>query len=258
MKMFDCQFGETSSPATNELTAALAKAQLQFPSIELDGDNTHLRARYATYQQCAASLRKPLNENGFSLPQFSPCYHDTLGWVCVGVLRHSSGQFVTGTAPILMSSATRKEKINGKETGAVIQEPPTMQTFGASLTYAKRQLLLALTGAWVGEVDDDGEADRQTQQVVQSAVSAEQQKQAASDKLEAMAVQKLQTLNTREERAAFAMRTAEHLSAKRLTQAAADRIAALIAERNADAPSDVDGPAKKSPASQPAVTEVSR
>lgn len=242
MKMFDSQFGETSSPETKQLTAALAKAQAEFPSIALDADNSHLRTKYATYQQCAAALRGPLTKHGFALPQFSPCYHETLSWVCVGVLRHSSGEFVTGCVPLLYG--------DGKQ--------PQMQLFAAALTYAKRQLLLALTGAWVGEVDDDGEADRQTQQAVQSALTVEQQKQQASDKLEAMAIERLKTLKTRDERAAFALRTGEHLAAKRLTQAAADRIAALIAERNADAPSDVDGPAKKSPASQPAVTEVSK
>lgn len=230
MKMFDAQFGETSSPETKQLTAALAKAQAEFPSISLDADNSHLRTKYATYQQCAAALRGPLTKHGFALPQFSPCFHETLSWVCLGVLRHSSGEFVTGCVPLLFGE--------GKQ--------PQMQMFGAALTYAKRQLLLSLTGAWVGEVDDDGESERETQQAVQSALTDAQRKQAASDKLEALAIEQLNTLTTREARAKFVARTAEHLSAKRLTQAAADRIAALV--RAADEKQVAKSDAKEVPA----------
>lgn len=223
MKQFDNQFGETSSPDTKDLTAALAKAQSEFPSIELDAQNPHLRNRYATFQQCSAQLRGPLTRNGFSLPQYSTCHHATLGWVCVGVLRHASGQYVTGCVPLLMSPVTRVNK----STGELVTEPPTMQTFGACLTYAKRQLLLSLTGAWVGETDDDGESERQTAQAVAAALTDVQKKQAASDRLESLAVAQARSARTDEQRKALADRAREHCEAGRLTNAALERIVAL-------------------------------
>jgi hypothetical protein len=58
-------------------------------------------------------------------------------WVVVGTLRHVSGQWISGVAPL----------VNPKG---------DMQGFGAAMTYAKRTLLMALTGGFTGEVDDDG------------------------------------------------------------------------------------------------------
>jgi len=144
--------GATSSPETKQLTAALAKAQSAFPTIGYDRTNDHLRSKYATFQGCCEALRKPLTENGFALPQYQPCLMDG-AFVLVGVLRHVSGEFVTGIAPLINLPQQRVDR----RTGEVTEIPPGMQGFGAALTYAKRQLLLCLTGAWVGEADDDGE-----------------------------------------------------------------------------------------------------
>lgn len=153
MKYFENMHGATSSPETKQLTAALAKAQAAFPAIGYDRTNDHLRSKYATFQGCCEALRKPLTENGFSLPQYQPCIVDGQ-YVLIGVLRHQSGEFVAGIAPLLNHPQERVDK----RTGEVTVTPPGMQGFGAALTYAKRQLLLCLTGAWVGESDDDGES----------------------------------------------------------------------------------------------------
>jgi hypothetical protein len=60
-------------------------------------------------------------------------------WVVVGTLRHKTGQYITGIAPL----------VNPKG---------DMQGFGAAMTYAKRTLLMALTGGFSGEADDDGDS----------------------------------------------------------------------------------------------------
>jgi hypothetical protein len=62
-------------------------------------------------------------------------------WVVVGTLRHKTGQYITGIAPL----------VNPKG---------DMQGFGAAMTYAKRTLLMALTGGFSGEADDDGDSVR--------------------------------------------------------------------------------------------------
>jgi len=152
LKYFEGMLGATSSPETKQLTAALAKAQAAFPVIAYDRTNEHLRSKYATFQGCCEALRGPLIENGFPLPHYQPCRIDG-EYVLVGVLRHSSGEFVTGIAPLLNHPQQRVDR----KTGEVVEIPAGMQGFGAALTYAKRQLLLCLTGAWVGEADDDGE-----------------------------------------------------------------------------------------------------
>lgn len=128
--------GPSSSPETCEITKALAKAQADYPVIAFDSANPHFKSKFASYVQCCDSLRGPLTKNGISLPDFRP---GLVGgqWVVVGTLRHSSGQWISGIAPLLMPKGD-------------------MQAFGAAMTYAKRTLLMALTGGFSGEADDDG------------------------------------------------------------------------------------------------------
>lgn len=155
MRANDYLLGNSESPETKQIVAALAKAQMEFPNIIEDAKNSHLGNSYATFQQCSAALRGPLTKHGLALPQYQTCLNQQVGWVCVGTLRHESGEYITGMVPLLNHPLRRKDR----RTDEVVEEPPSMQGFGACLTYAKRQLLLALTGAWVGEVDDDGNTE---------------------------------------------------------------------------------------------------
>jgi hypothetical protein len=130
--------GPSASPTTGKLTEALAKAQSEYQAVKLDSANPHFKSRFASYQQCCESLRGPLTANGLALPDFRP---GMIGgqWVLVGTLRHTTGEYIQGCAPL----------INPKN---------DMQGFGAAMTYAKRTLLMALTGGFSGEPDDDGNA----------------------------------------------------------------------------------------------------
>jgi hypothetical protein len=130
--------GPSSSPETAELTAALAKAQAEYRAVALDSSNPHFRSKFSSYAECCDSLRGPLTKNGLALPDFRPGLAGSQ-WVLVGTLRHSSGQYITGIAPLIMPKGD-------------------MQAFGAACTYAKRTLLMALTGGFSGEADDDGNA----------------------------------------------------------------------------------------------------
>jgi hypothetical protein len=129
--------GPSSSPETGLLTKALAAAQAAYPLVAYDSSNPHFKSKFASYAQCCESLRGPLTANGLSLPDFRPGVLNGQ-WVLLGTLRHVSGQYIQGVAPLLM----------GKQ---------DMQGFGAAVTYAKRTLLMALCGGFAGEPDLDGE-----------------------------------------------------------------------------------------------------
>jgi len=142
--MIDNQFilGPSSSPETAELTKALAKAQSEYQAVALDSANPHFRSKFSSFAQCCESLRGPLTKNGIALPDFRPGLAGSQ-WVLVGTLRHSSGQYISGVAPL----------VNPKG---------DMQGFGAAMTYGKRTLLMALTGGFSGEADDDGNSVQHT------------------------------------------------------------------------------------------------
>lgn len=130
--------GPSSSPTTGKLTEALAKAQSAYQAVKLDSSNPHFKSRFASYQQCCESLRGPLTANGLCLPDFRPGMVNGQ-WVLIGTLRHTSGEYIQGAAPLIMPKGD-------------------MQSFGAAMTYGKRTLLMALTGGFSGEPDDDGQA----------------------------------------------------------------------------------------------------
>lgn len=139
--------GPSSSPETGALTEALAKAQAEYQHIALDSSNPHFRSKFSSYAQCCDSLRGPLTKHGLALPDFRPGLVGSQ-WVLIGTLRHTSGQYITGIAPLLTAK-------------------PDMQAFGAAVTYAKRTLLMALTGGFSGEPDDDGNSLQQEKKPVE-------------------------------------------------------------------------------------------
>jgi hypothetical protein len=170
--------GPSSSPTTGKLTEALAKAQGEYQAVKLDSSNPHFKSRFASYQQCCESLRGPLTANGLCLPDFRP---GILGghWVVIGTLRHTSGEYIQGCAPL----------INPKG---------DMQGFGAAMTYAKRTLLMALTGGFAGEPDDDGNAVQMGKPVYQSMAYEQGAKKAIAEaKNKAEAQKHLDTVRLR-------------------------------------------------------------
>ena len=44
--------GPSSSPATDLLTAALAKAQSEYTVVSYDSANPHFKSKFASYAQC--------------------------------------------------------------------------------------------------------------------------------------------------------------------------------------------------------------
>lgn len=177
--------GPSSSPDTSELTKALAAAQAEYPLVAYDAKNTFFKdpkgkpSGYASYAQCCESLRGPLTKHGLALPDFRPGFVGGM-WVLVGTLRHESGQYISGVAPLLMPKND-------------------MQSFGSACTYAKRTLLMALTGGFSGEPDDDGNSVQGEKTKAEPPSLSPAEKATKSMEIEARAAQALAQAKTPED-----------------------------------------------------------
>jgi hypothetical protein len=154
MNIDSATIGSGESMDLKNHTTALAKAHAAFPTIILDAKNPAFSSKYATFQAISEALRPALTSNGFAMPQYQSCLLPNVGWVVRGFLRHDTGECTYAMLPLINNEIVRKDF----KTGALVTSPPNMQGLGSALTYAKRLLLLMLTGAWVGEVDDDANA----------------------------------------------------------------------------------------------------
>lgn len=136
------------SDQVDQIADAVSKALAEYETAKKTGVNSHLRSKYATLQDVCESLQGPLSNHGLAPVVVQPMLLNPEAceavWVAYGVLRHKSGQWYAGFLPLL----TQKND---------------MQSVVAALTYAKRALTLSLTGAWTGEVDDDGHSTRQVE-----------------------------------------------------------------------------------------------
>ncbi len=154
MNIDSATIGSGESMDLKNHTTALAKAHAAFPTIILDAKNPAFSSKYATFQAISEALRPALTSNGFAMPQYQSCLLPNVGWVVRGFLWHDTGECTYAMLPLINNEIVRKDF----KTGALVTSPPNMQGLGSALTYAKRLLLLMLTGAWVGEVDDDANA----------------------------------------------------------------------------------------------------
>ena len=139
--------GPSSSPELKQHTAALINVHKKMETIAKKKDNPHFRSKYADLATICNELVGLLTEVGFAMPTYhTGWYGPEMGWCCLGVLKHGSGEWTSTLVPLI--NLPRETK-NGTQ-------PPDMQGLGSAKTYAKRYALLDLVGAWVGEEDDDG------------------------------------------------------------------------------------------------------
>jgi hypothetical protein len=125
-----------TSEQINELAAALAKAQGKITGAIKDSANPFFKSKYADLASVWDAVRDHLAANGLSVIQSASTTEG--GGICVtAMLAHSSGQWVRDTLTL-----TPKD-----------QSP---QAMGSTITYGRRYLLAALTGA--AQIDDDGNA----------------------------------------------------------------------------------------------------
>jgi hypothetical protein len=119
---------------TNNLLAALSKAQAAMAGAKKDSTNPHFKNRYADLASVWDACRKPLTDNGLSVAQFTVVKDNAV--VLVTRLMHANGGAIEGELPLPA----------GKN----------MQELGSALTYARRYGLAAMVG--VAPEDDDGNA----------------------------------------------------------------------------------------------------
>jgi len=164
------------SESIKELSAALAKAQLNMGKAHKSQTNPFFKTKYADLASCWDACREPLSKNGLSVAQFTVVHQGTLtttkettdknGNVYVTresfenpmalktILMHESGEWIEGYYPI---KATKEDP----------------QGLGSALTYARRYALSALVG--ICQEDDDGNAaSRPSQQKIQPKQQAKQ------------------------------------------------------------------------------------
>jgi|GEM_PF-2959545 len=147
MKYLAEGIGPSSSPDLTQHTAALVRVHKKMGTIGKTKDNPHFRSKYADLATICNELVDLLTSEGFAMPTYhTGWYGPEIGWCCLGVLKHDSGQWTSTLVPLI--NLPRETKSGEK--------PPDMQGLGSAKTYAKRYALLDLVGAWVGEEDDDG------------------------------------------------------------------------------------------------------
>ena len=132
------------SETLGALAAALSKAQADITGALKDSSNPFFKSKYADLASCWDACRKQLAANGLSVIQTTRMADQ--GLVLVTTLAHSSGEWIAGEMPVLMS-------VQGKS-GEFKEITPQAQ--GSGITYARRYALAAIVG--LAQVDDDAEA----------------------------------------------------------------------------------------------------
>lgn len=129
------------SEKTNEINAALSKAQSEFPEIGPNRQNPYFKSNYTDLYEIMKNVRPALSKNGLSITQQTKIQNEG-ATILVTKLRHTSGQFIE----------TRARVIPAKNDA---------QTYGSALTYMKRYSLISLLNITVSKDPSDDDAEVQ-------------------------------------------------------------------------------------------------
>lgn len=124
------------SPETNELDAALAKAQAEFSVAELNKSNPYFKSKYADLTSVVQASRPALSKYGLSVKQ-QIVTNDGENYL-ITKLSHASGQYC-------------KSKMR------IVPPKNDVQSFVSHTSYLKRTCYASLIGVVTGDEDDDGE-----------------------------------------------------------------------------------------------------
>jgi len=152
MVMDHAIIGVSSSPDLDLYTEAKIKAQSAFKAIRKSETHPVDGFKFSTFKDITDALLKPLLDNGFPMPSFSPGYGPK-GLVLVGRMLHKSGQWESCTLPLLAAS-----------------DEPGMQRLAADITEGKKILFKLLAGGWE-EGDEPESVSQPTEEVKEEPVN---------------------------------------------------------------------------------------
>ena len=138
------------SAATDQICAALSKAQGEFPQISTNRANNFLFNQYSDLDIIMKSIRPALKENGLSITQQTKIADDRT--ILVTRVRHESSQFIETRARIIPAKND-------------------IQTYASALKAMKRHAIMALLNITIKDDldDDDGEHDMKTVRIERNA-----------------------------------------------------------------------------------------
>ena len=142
-----------------DLIAALVKAQAEFKAVKKSCENKFAGFRYPSYADMAAATYPALNKHGVFV------HYQQDGDDLTGFLLHAdTGQSLASTAPLLYPT--------DRKTG---QPQRDGQGLEIALAYAKKILVMELTGAWLEGSEPEVEQD-QGKKNAEAAVAEEPKK----------------------------------------------------------------------------------
>jgi hypothetical protein len=119
---------------------ALALAQAEFESIDLDGTNPFYKSRYATIPSIRRAIQPALTKYGLAIIQ--PWDNLPNGDIVMHtMILHKSGEKIDSTCTIVRGNKND-------------------QDFGKSITYMRRYQLCSVLGVAADKDEDDGEGER--------------------------------------------------------------------------------------------------
>jgi hypothetical protein len=126
------------SDSLDMLGQAMADAQPAVKTAIMGSTNPFFKSKYADLGAVWDAIREALKSKGLSIVQMP----DALGSdpALTTILLHESGQWISGTYPLVVSS-----------------KDETAQGYGSAMTYARRYGLAAVMGV-IADEDDDGNA----------------------------------------------------------------------------------------------------
>lgn len=137
------------SEKTDQICAALAKAQGEFPVIVTNRPNNYLFRQYSDLDIIMGAIRAALSENGLSVTFQQKLVDDRT--ILVTRVRHESSQFIETRVRILPSKND-------------------IQTYASNLKAMKRHSLMSLLNVTIQDDrdDDDGEHDMKSVRIERS------------------------------------------------------------------------------------------
>jgi len=131
---------------SNNIYAALARAQATYTSAQKGGYNPHYKSSFSTFEDLVLASRESLAREGISVSQYLHSEDDKE--YLVTLLMHSSGEII-------------KSRV-----GIYVKDRTDIQKFGSAMTYLKRYVYASICGIATSEHDDDAQQDTNTEPLI--------------------------------------------------------------------------------------------